>query len=245
MNVPAVPALSAVLFDLDGTLVDTIPHILASFRYATTEVLGAPFTDEMLLRQVGIPLEYQMQFFASDEETVQRLVAAYRTFNHATHDQMARLYPNTIKVLERIKGADIPMGVVTSKGRLMADRAIKLFDLGRYLSTVVAADDTTRHKPEPEPVLLAADLMGVEPSGCVYVGDSPADIAAGKAAGMSTVGASWGVSDEARIAEAGPDAVIHDIAELPALLGIAQGRPLLGGDRRENSESDRRFLKPR
>ncbi len=221
MSIRTTPVVDAVLFDLDGTIVNTIPHILASFRHATCAVFGAPLPDHELLEHVGIPLETQMRLFTAEEELAQRLLAEYRTFNRATHDEMALLYPNTVPVLDCIAAAGLPMGIVTSKSRMMAERALGLFGLGHYFRAVVAADDTQYHKPHPEPVLLGARLLGVDPARCVYIGDSPMDIAAGKAAGTMTVGASWGVSDLERITAAEPNTVLTDIGDVPDVLGIA------------------------
>lgn len=217
---PGVTAPEAVLFDLDGTVVDTIPHILASFRHATAEVLGSPLPDEVLLHHVGVPLARQMRYFTDDDVVAERLLEAYRVFNRATHDEMARLYPNTLATLEAIAAHGLPMGIVTSKSRMMAERAITLFDLGRFFDVLVSADDTTAHKPDPEPVMMAAGLLGRSPSACVYVGDSPADVAAARAAGARAIGATWGVASRERLEEAGPDAIIDDIGALPRLLGL-------------------------
>ena len=214
--------LEAVLFDLDGTVVNTIPHILASFRHATAEVLGAPLADEELLHHVGVPLARQMYYFTDDEATAERLLAAYRAFNRRTHDEMAQLFPNTLTALGALFAAGLPMAIVTSKSRMMAERAIDLFDLGRFFPIVVSADDTTVHKPDPAPVLLGAERLGVDPARAVYVGDSPADIESGKGAGAATVGATWGVASRERLAAVHPDAIIDDIGDLPALLGIAR-----------------------
>lgn len=211
---------AAVLFDLDGTVVDTIPHILASFRHATADVLGEALPDDVLMHYVGVPLARQMRYFTDDEEVAERLLASYREFNHRTHDQMARLYPNTRSALEALARSGMPMGIVTSKSRMMAQRAIDLFDLGGYFPAVVTADDTATHKPDPGPVLQGASLLGVEPSRAVYVGDSPADIESGNGAGAGTVAATWGVASRERLLAASPDAIINDISELPALLGI-------------------------
>lgn len=210
----------AVLFDLDGTVVDTIPHILASFRHATEVVLGAPLPDDELMHHVGVPLATQMRYFTDDEETAERLLAAYREFNHRTHDEMARLYPNTRATLDALASAGLPMGIVTSKSRMMAQRAIDLFDLGGYFSAVVTADDTPVHKPDPLPVLEGVRLLGADAGPAIYVGDSPADIESGKSAGLGTVAATWGVASRERLVAARPTAIIDDIAELPALLGL-------------------------
>jgi len=219
-NITRLATPEAVLFDLDGTVVNTIPHILASFRHATADVLGAALPDEELMHHVGVPLARQMMYFTEDEAVAQRLLASYREFNHRTHDGMAKLYPNTVRTLEAISAAGLPMAIVTSKSRRMAERAIELFDLGRYFAAVVTADDTAVHKPDPLPVQHGSALLGIDPTRVVYVGDSPADIASGKAAGAATVGATWGVASRERLAEANPDAIIDDIGELPGLLGL-------------------------
>lgn len=218
---PLPTAVEVVLFDLDGTVVDTIAHILASFRHTTAEVFGAPLPDAELMHNVGIPLVHQMRQFTDDEETAQRLLSVYRDFNHRTHDEMARLYPNTLATLDTLLVAGIPMGIVTSKGRSMADRAVQLFGLGRYFQIVMTADDTPAHKPDPLPVIMGAEALGVLPSHAVYVGDSPMDVEAGNRAGAFTVAATWGVASRERLVAAGPSAIIDDIAELPAVLGIA------------------------
>lgn len=209
---------AAVLFDLDGTLIDTIPHILASFRYATEQVFGSALSDEELLYHVGIPLIEQMRLMTQDEAIAQRLVAVYREFNHRTHDQMAKLYPGTIETLTWLESCGMTMGVVTSKGRPMATRGIELFGLSRFFETVVTADDVTKHKPDPCPVLHAAAQLGVAASDCVFIGDSPHDITAGNSAGSLTMGAVWGVAGRERLAEASPDFMLETLGGLRDLL---------------------------
>ncbi len=210
--------MTAVLFDLDGTLINTIDHILASFRHATETVLGRSLSDEILMHNVGIPLKAQMFEFTDDPEIAEKLLQEYRTFNHACHDEMAKLYPGTREVLAQIQSRKIPMGIVTSKGTPMARRGIELFSLAEYFKVIVTADDVVRHKPDPYPVVHAAELLAVSPQECVFVGDSPHDVEAGRAAGAHTVAITWGVSDADRLRAAGPDFMIDDIAELPALL---------------------------
>ena len=210
--------LDAVLFDLDGTLLDTIPHILASFRYATTTVLGSPLPDETLMRNVGIPLATQMRLLDDDEATAKQLLDAYKEFNSASHDEMARLFPGTREALGELSARRMPLGVVTSKGTAMARRGLDLFELGDFFAVVVTSDDTSAHKPDPDPVLHAAALLGASPARCLYVGDSPHDVEAGRAAGAITAAATWGVSDRECLVSAEPDIMVDDIRELAALL---------------------------
>ena len=210
--------VTAVLFDLDGTLIDTVGHILASFQHATEVVLGRALSDDVLMRNVGIPLKEQMCEFTDDDVVAADLLREYRAFNHACHDEMAKLYPGTLNVLKDLHGRGIPMGIVTSKGTPMARRGIELFGLEGYFDVVVTADDVTRYKPDPYPVQHAASLLGVPATQCAYVGDSPHDIDAGRAAGAFTVAVTWGVSDTPRLKAAKPDFILDDIEELPALL---------------------------
>lgn len=213
-------SIDAVLFDFDGTLADSIPHIRASFRHAVREVLGEELPDEVLLRNVGMPLAQQMRILVDDEEVAERLLLAYRAFNHATHDEMVRAFPGAHEVLATIRSAGVRLGLVTSKSRPIAERGVALLGMDNAFDVVVTADDVTAHKPDPTPVLTALAALGVEASTAAYVGDSPADIAAAKAAGVRAVAATWGVAPRDRLIEAGPDIVVDSLDDLLDALGF-------------------------
>ena len=185
--------IKAVLFDLDGTLLDTHDMILASFRHATQEVLGHSFPEDVLMAKVGQPLETQMRDFTDDEVLQRRLLESYRTYNHAVHDQMVKPFDGIVEMLEALREAGLAMGVVTSKRHALAARGLEVCGLGRFMSCVVGPDDFPAHKPDPGPVVFGCQLLGVQPAECVYVGDSPFDIQAGNAAGCRTIAAPWGM----------------------------------------------------
>jgi pyrophosphatase PpaX len=208
--------LRVVLFDLDGTLIDTLDLIRESMRYATATVLGAPLPDEVLMHNVGVPLAVQMAEFS--EEHAEELLRVYREHNERVHDVMVREYEGVEAALEALVEAGFTLGVVTSKIRAGAFRGLDRFSLGRFFDVVVACDDVTTHKPEPEPLLHAAGLLGVSAEACAYVGDSPHDVAAALAAGMFAVGASWGVAGQDRLERAGAQAVAHSMAEVVAVV---------------------------
>jgi pyrophosphatase PpaX len=212
--------LQAVLFDFDGTLADSIPHIRASFQHAVREVLGEEIPDEVLLRNVGMPLAQQMRILTDDEEVAERLVQAYRAFNHATHDEMVRAFPGAHEALAAIRSAGARLGLVTSKSRPIAERGIQLLGMRDAFDVVVTADDVPAHKPDPTPVLHALAALGVDASAAAYVGDSPADIASAKAAGALAVAATWGVAPRERLIEAQPDLVVDSLEELLSALGF-------------------------
>lgn len=218
--------IEVVLFDLDGTLIDTIELILSSMRHATAQVLGEALPDDVLLHNVGVPLRTQMCEFAPGRE--EELLGVYRAHNAVVHDELVCDYPGTEEALQALKRGGYRMGVVTSKSLSVARRGLDHFGLSEYFETLVGYEDTEIHKPQPEPLLLAAKRMGVSIGRCCYVGDSPHDMNAGRASGSMTVAALWGPFAE-RVLEPGPDFAIHRLSELPVLLGEAGS----GGTRRE------------
>ncbi len=212
----------AVLFDLDGTLLDTVALILSSFRYATGAVLGEPLPDEELMRNVGVPLARQMREFAPDK--ADELLRVYREHNASVHDDMIAEYPGTREALEWLAARRVPMGVVTSKGSPMARRGLELFGLDGYFEVLVSADDVPLHKPDPYPLRRAGELIGVPAEECLYLGDSPHDMTAALAAGSLAVAALWGAFSAADVLEPGPAYALTSMAELPELLDGGHAR---------------------
>ena len=204
---------AVVLFDLDGTVVDSGGIILASMRHATREVLGREYSDEELMQTVGGPgLEAQMHALAPDQ--VERLVNVYRAHNEPLHDELEACV-GIEDVLVRLHAEGRRLGVVTAKRRSTVELAFARVPLAHLFETIVGGDETERHKPDPEPLLLAAERMGADPAETAYVGDSPFDVLAAKAAGMYAIAVTWGrIHDRAKLEQAGPDAIIDTAAEL-------------------------------
>ena len=197
--------MEGILFDNDGTLVDTRDLILASMRHSTREVLGRVIPDDQLMRKVGQPLSVQVRDFTPDEAEQARLLRVYREHNHAIHDGMVKAFPGVREMLAKLSGRGAKMGVVTSKMHALAWRGLEICDLAPYLSCCIGADDCERYKPEPEPVLRGAEALGLPADACLYVGDSPFDIQAGNAAGCTTVAVTWGMFPPSELMAAHPD----------------------------------------
>lgn len=209
-------AVEVVLFDLDGTLIDTVDLILASMRHATETVLGEALEDSVLMHNVGVPLRVQMREF--DVDRAEELLTAYRAHNDIVHDQLVAEYPGVDPGLRTLREKGYPLGVVTSKSKPVAMRGLSIFGLESFFDEIVAYEDTQIHKPEPEPLLLAASRLGVPIERCAYVGDSPHDMNAAIAAGAVPVAALWGPFPT-RVLEPGPAAAIESLPELVGLLG--------------------------
>lgn len=182
-------AEECILFDLDGTLLDTTDLINASFEYTLDKVLGIPVPWERLHQFWGRPLFEQMRLFSEDR--AEEMLAIYREHNAEHHDELAKVTPGARETLEALQRAGKTIAVVTSKSVPMAWRGLRLFGLDGYIQTLVGAEDTTLHKPNPDPVLLALDKLNMKPEDSMMIGDSPYDIEAGLGAGTRTAGLEW------------------------------------------------------
>ncbi len=208
----------AVVFDLDGTVVDSVELIIVSFQHAMREVLGREISREDAIAWVGRPLKEQMELFSP--EHADELVEVYREFNHREHDRMLKLYEGIQHLLERLRKAGVKIGLVTSKSRFTTQMAFDLTGIEGYFDATVCADEAAGNKPSPAPILACLAQLGVEPPAAAYVGDSPSDIQAALAAGVAAVAVTWGVFPVERLEAEKPDILVHTISELAEELGI-------------------------
>ena len=207
-----------VLFDLDGTVVDSGAIILASLRHATQTVLGETIPDERLLATVGgSGLASQMRDFAPDR--VDELVRVYTEHNAPLHAELAAC-DGMLELLTHLKAGGRKLGIVTAKRRKTLQLAFDVLPLERVLDVVVAGDETERQKPHPEPLLRALAQLDARASTAAYVGDSPFDIQAAKAGGLTAIAATWGrIHDRDRLEREEPDHIVETPEELRAVLG--------------------------
>ena len=189
------PKRDVALFDLDGTVLDTYAPILESMRYATKTVFGEALPDSKLVSMVGQPLVTQMQAFAAERgcgsEIADELTRVYREYNERDLDEKSFPFPGIPEAIASLKNAGFTVGVVTSKRAVLATKSLKAHGLFDAFACVNGAEDSTAHKPDPDPLLTAAKKLGVSPDRCVYVGDSPYDLQAAHAANMPCVGVTW------------------------------------------------------
>jgi pyrophosphatase PpaX len=206
---------SVVLFDLDGTVIDSGAIILASMRHAAETVVGGEFSDAELMKAVGGPgLEAQM--LALDPDRVDELVRIYRAHNEPLHDTL-ECCAGMAAVLATLKDEGRRLGIVTAKRRLTVDLAFARLPIEQFFEVVVGGDETERHKPDPAPLLLALERLGAAAEDAAYVGDSPFDMQAARAAGLYAVGVSWG-RIHARDALGDADVIVDRAEELLGIL---------------------------
>jgi pyrophosphatase PpaX len=207
-----------VLFDLDGTLIDSGPMIVASMKHAAKSVLGRDVPEEVLSAAVGGPgLVAQMHALAPDR--VDDLVAASREHNEPLHDELEAFW-EVVEVLPRLRGEGRRLGIVTAKRRATVDLAFaRLPELEQNFDVVVTSDDTERHKPSPDPILAAVERLGADPTDAAYVGDSPFDIRAAKAAAVFAIAVAWGgIHGNDVLQREQPDAFVRHAEELLGVL---------------------------
>jgi pyrophosphatase PpaX len=215
-------AIKYILFDLDGTLIDTNELILRSFEHTLEDYAPGQYTREHVLPHMGEPLWDQMERFVPGRSP--EMVETYRKFNVEQHDHYVREFPHVRDVLKRLHEDGYKMAVVTSKMRLTAQMGWELCGLAPYLDAFVCIEDTDKHKPHPDPVLLGMKLLGANPEETMMIGDSPYDILAGQAAGTMTVGVKWSLRGEAGLRPYNPDFLVADMLELEAIIRDGKGR---------------------
>jgi pyrophosphatase PpaX len=210
--------LQTALFDLDGTLIDSIRLILDSYHHTLTQHHLPARTDEEWLRGVGTPLAVQFSDWRDMPEVLEAMISTYREYNLKHHDTMVTVYPGVLEAVREIKAAGIQTGLVTSKNRQGALRGLKLVGLEALMDVLVCADEVNNPKPHPEPVSKAVELLGADPARTVYVGDSIHDMHSGRAAGVKTAAALWGPFGRDHLESARPDFWLETPADLVGLL---------------------------
>ncbi len=213
--------MKAALFDFDGTLVDTTDLIYQSMRHAAGEVLGREVSRKVLMANVGQPLPRQMKLLSA--EHAEALLNSYRLHNEENHDALIKEFPGVEEALARLRSVGVQVAVVTSKRRFSVDMALKNFPgLQEVVDQWVTMEDTNEHKPRPEPLHKGLELLGNVPrEEATYVGDSPFDVAAAKAARVKSVAVSWGAFSEEALRAAGPDHLVPDLdAAVDVLMSV-------------------------
>lgn len=211
--------LRAVLYDFDGTLADSTELIMRCFRHTMTTHLDACPPDEDWLRGFGQTLESQIRRFARTEAEAAAMLDTYRVHQDGLHDGMLRPFPGAAETVSALAARGVRLAIVTSKRRRTALRGMALCGLVDHFPVIVTPEDVRNPKPDPEPVLHALERLGVAPREALFVGDSPHDVAAGRAAGTRTAAALWGPFPRAALEAAGPDAWLHAHADVLSLVG--------------------------
>ncbi|GBF10608.1 pyrophosphatase PpaX [Tepidibacillus sp. HK-1] len=202
-----------LLFDLDGTIINTNELIINSFLYTLEQFYPGKYTREAIIPHMGRPLYEQMLQFG-EKETAQQMVEVYREHNVRTHDEMVMEFPHVKEVLALLKQEGAILGIVTTKMKNTVMMGLKLFGLDVLMDTIVTYEDTELHKPAPEPVLLAMERLSADPKTTLMVGDSQYDLQAAQNAGITSVGVAWSIKGPEFLQQYHPDFMLYDFRDL-------------------------------
>jgi len=206
-----------VLFDLDGTLINSIPLILASMHHTREAYQLEPWSDDKVLVGVGTPLLVHLADWADGVCGVDEMVATYREHNHFHHDKMVRPFAGVRLALDSLQEAGVGLGIVTSKSHALALRGLNICQVQAPFEVLIGSDDVQRHKPHPEPIHAALKQVGAEAEHAWYVGDAIHDLVAGRAAGVKTAAALWGPFHRDVLNPGAPDRWLQAPAEMADL----------------------------
>lgn len=211
--------IKAILFDLDGTLIDTNELIIQSFKHAFRKHFNAEMEEQKIIRFFGEPLTKSME--SIDPDNVEILMKYFKDFNEKQHDILAQRYEGTEKAIAILKEKDIRVGVVTSKRRLMAERSLKLIGVYELMDVIITPEDTDKHKPDGAPMLLACERLGIIPEEAMMVGDSIYDLQCGKNAGSKTCVVTYSSFSMDELMNYEPDYVVDRLEELANIIDSA------------------------
>lgn len=209
--------INTVLFDLDGTLINTNELIIESFLHTLNSYYPGKYNREDVLPFIG-PTLYDT-FTNIDPEKVEEMVTVYRKFNHEQHDNLVTQYETVFETVQTLKEKGFKLGIVTTKIRDTVNMGLTLTKLGQFFDVVVTLDDVEHAKPHPEPVLLALKKLDSSPEEAIMVGDNHHDVEAGKNAGTKTAGVSWSIKGREYISSHNPDYLLERMSDLLAIVG--------------------------
>ncbi|GAB6180131.1 pyrophosphatase PpaX [Desulfotomaculum defluvii] len=208
--------IKTILFDLDGTLLDSLPLIRSTYKKVFEE-MKLPWCNGEVMKCIGLPLVDIGRKFAGAERH-KDFFSLYQHHYAIEHDAQTRAYPDTLEMLENLRQRGLRMGVVTSKSRHVALRSTSFLGIDKYMDVMIGVEDVSRHKPQPDPILTALQQMQVPVEDAAYIGDSPFDIMSAKAAAVTSIAVSWGMAEATELLQFEPDFMLYQWADLLDIL---------------------------
>ncbi|WP_324825399.1 pyrophosphatase PpaX [Sinanaerobacter sp. ZZT-01] len=210
---------TTVLFDFDGTIMDTNDIIIKSWQHTFQTLEGRERSLEEILETFGEPLRITMERVLPDFDT-EKAIEIYRSYQFEHYRELIELFPGMKELIEGLKQKGYKLGVVTSRLRNSTEIGLKKYGLIGYFDTIVTADDTNKHKPDPEPIRIALEKLNSEPQETIMIGDSMFDVLCAQNAGVEAVLVSWAMATDAqsKLQDVKPEHVIEKAEELWTIL---------------------------
>ena len=213
--------INTVLFDFDGTLMDTNDLICESWRYTVKTLTGRSMTDDEIRQSLGEILTDSMRRIMPEIDT-ERAVSLYRDYQHDIYLDRIKLFDGSEEVLRELRAAGYKTALVTSRLKSSTERGLAHFGIDSLFDAVLTASDTEIFKPDPTPIYIILDKLGMRPEDAALIGDTKHDIEAGLAAGVFTVLVDWSFAlpPGKRADCPAPDAVIEEMRDILDILGV-------------------------
>jgi pyrophosphatase PpaX len=209
--------ITTILFDLDGTLIDTNELIITTYLHTLDRYYPGKYSREDVLPFMGPTLHEA--FSTIDPDRVEEMVVEYRTFNIANHDRLVKEFAGVLETIELLKEKGYKLGVVTTKRLDVTLKGLRLMKLDSFFEVIVAYDHVSKTKPDPEPIFKALEQLESTPSEAIMIGDNYHDILAGKNAGTKTAGCAWSIKGREYLAKYEPDYILENMADILPILG--------------------------
>ncbi|MEH7300892.1 pyrophosphatase PpaX [Neobacillus drentensis] len=209
--------ITTVLFDLDGTLIDTNELIITTYLHTLEKYYPSKYQREDVLPFLG-PTLHEV-FGNMDPDRVEEMVSEYRAFNIANHDDLVKEFVGVKETVQTLKERGYKMGIVTTKRHDVTLKGLRLMELEDYFEVIVAYDHVEKVKPDPEPIFKALEQLDSTPEESIMVGDNFHDILAGKNAGTTTAGVAWSIKGREYVAKYEPDYMLENMKDLLTILG--------------------------
>lgn len=204
--------IKALLFDFDGTLLNTNELIIQTFMTLFDEKFPGKFTRDDCLQFIGPSLLQTFQKLTPGEEDA--MVEKYREWNIANHDELVKEYDGVVETLEKLQTLGIRLAIVSTKRRDSIARGLRIMGAEHFFEVVVGIDDVVNVKPDPEPVFLAIEQLGVSKDEVIMIGDNSHDIEGGKNAGVKTAGVAWSIKGVDFLKQYHPDYILKHMSDL-------------------------------
>lgn len=204
--------MKALLFDFDGTLLDTNELILQTFMHVLEERFPGQYSPKDCMNFMGPSLKETFEQLTPNE--VEEMIAKYRQWNETHHDELVKEFDGVVPTLEQLKEQGIRLAIVSTKRNETIEKGLNLMGAKHLFEFWIGTDDVKRVKPDPEPVLLALERLGVSKEDAMMIGDNYHDIQAGKNAGVKTAGVAWSLKGEEFLQQFNPDYMLHHMSDL-------------------------------
>ncbi|MGM0843848.1 MAG: pyrophosphatase PpaX [Bacillota bacterium] len=210
--------ITTVLFDLDGTLINTNELIISSFLHTMNTYFPNQYKREDVLQFMGPPLEES--FLKVNPDAAADMVKTYRTYNLEKHDSLVTEFEGVFETVQTLSQNGYKLAIVSTKVRDVVIKGLKLTNLDRFFDVIVTLDEVEKAKPDPEPVLKALEALDSTPEESIMVGDNHHDVLAGKNAGTLSAGVAWSAKGREYLDQYEPDVMLETMADLLDVVGL-------------------------